>query len=59
MKPNFKSIDITKDVPVIYSIGNFWFNSKNLDAGIVKLTVNKQGLKSFQFLQEFFNFLKT
>ncbi|MBQ7066415.1 MAG: CapA family protein [Lachnospiraceae bacterium] len=45
-----QGIDITKDVPVIYSIGNFWFNSKNLDAGIVKLTVNKQGLKSFQFL---------
>ena len=45
-----QGMDVTAGVPVIYSIGNFWFNSKNLDAGVVKLTVNKQGLKSFQFL---------
>lgn len=45
-----QGIVVTKGVPVIYSIGNFWFNSKNLDAGMVKLTVNKQGLKSFELL---------
>lgn len=45
-----QGIDVIEKTPVIYSIGNFWFNSKNLDAGIVKITVNKQGLKAFQFL---------
>ena len=45
-----QGIDIVKNVPVIYSVGNFWFNSKNLDSCIVKVAVNKQGLKSFQFI---------
>ena len=45
-----QGIDIIKDVPVIYSVGNFWFNSKNLDSCMVKVTVDKQGLKSFRFI---------
>ena len=38
------------DTPVIYSMGNFWFNSKTLDTGMVKVTIGQQGLESFQFL---------
>lgn len=38
------------DTPVIYSMGNFWFNSKTLDTGMVKVTIDQQGLESFQFL---------
>lgn len=45
-----QGIDVVNSVPVIYSVGNFWFNSKNLDSCIVKVAVDKQGLKSFQFL---------
>lgn len=45
-----QGIDVVKNVPVIYSVGNFWFNSKNLNSCIIKVVVNKQGLESFQFL---------
>lgn len=38
------------DTPVIYSLGNFWFNSKTLDTGMVQVTLDGNGLKSFQFL---------
>lgn len=38
------------DTPVIYSLGNFWFNSKTLDTGMVRVTLDGNGLKSFQFL---------
>ncbi len=38
------------DTPVIYSMGNFWFNSKTVDTGMVKVTINRDGLKSFQFI---------
>lgn len=37
-------------VPVIYSLGNFWFNSKTLDTGLVKVSLTKEGIKSYQFL---------
>lgn len=37
-------------VPIIYSLGNFWFNSKTLDSCLVKITLTKDGMESFQFL---------
>lgn len=37
-------------VPVVYSTGNFWFNSKPLDTCLIKATVTKEGLESLQFL---------
>ena len=43
-------IEITDGVPVIYSLGNFWFNSKPLDTGMVKVTISEEGLQSFQFI---------
>lgn len=43
-------IEIIDGVPVIYSLGNFWFNSKPLDTGMVKITISEDGLQSFQFL---------
>lgn len=45
-----QKIDIIDGVPVIYSLGNFWFNSKPLDTGMVKVTISEEGLQSFQFL---------
>lgn len=38
------------DVPVIYSMGNFWFNSKTQDTGILKVLINDEGLLSLQFV---------
>lgn len=37
-------------VPVIYSLGNFWFNSKDLDTGMVRATVSSGTLENLQFL---------
>jgi len=38
------------DVPVVYSMGNFWFNSKTQDTGIFKATIDENGIKSLQFV---------
>ncbi len=45
-----QKIDVIDGVPVVYSLGNFWFNSKTIDTGIVKVSVNKEGLRDFQFI---------
>ena len=37
-------------VPVIYSLGNYWFNSGTCDTCLVKVTLLGGELKSFQFL---------
>ena len=39
-----------EDTPVIYSLGNFWFNSKTVDTGMVQVEIDANGLKSFQFV---------
>lgn len=43
-------IGVIQGVPVIYSLGNFWFNSKTLDTGMVKAVIDKDGLVSYQFI---------
>lgn len=43
-------IEIINGVPVIYSLGNFWFNSRPLDTGMVKVTLTEDGLQSYQFI---------
>ena len=35
---------------MIYSMGNFWFNSKTIDTGLVQVTIGREGLESFQFV---------
>ncbi len=37
-------------VPVVYSLGNFWFNSKTLDNCLIRVKLDQNGLKSLQFL---------
>lgn len=54
-----QKIDIIDGVPVIYSLGNFWFNSKQLDTGMVKVTISSEGLQSFQFIPCIQNNCKT
>ncbi len=43
-------ISIINGVPVVYSLGNFWFNSKTVDTGMVKVILDENGLKSLQFV---------
>lgn len=45
-----QGIDFIDGVPVFYSIGNFWFNSKSLDTGLLKITLDENGDILCQFL---------
>lgn len=38
------------DTPVIYSLGNFWFNSRVMDTGMVRVEISREGIESFQFI---------
>ena len=42
--------DVINGVPVFFSMGNFFFSSKTLDTGMLKVTLSKDGLKSCQFI---------
>ncbi len=39
-----------EDVPVVYSMGNFWFNSKTLDSCMIEATVNEGELTELKFI---------
>lgn len=43
-------IGVIGGVPVIYSLGNFWFNSKTLDTGMVEVVIDETGIVSYQFI---------
>ncbi len=45
-----QGLESANGVPVVYSLGNFWFNSYTQDTCVVKVTLGADGLKSFQFL---------
>lgn len=45
-----QGITYIEDTPVVYSLGNFWFNSKTLDTGMVKVALDQDGLKNLQFI---------
>ena len=36
--------------PVIYSLGNFWFNSKTVDTCMVQVDISRDGLEAFRFI---------
>ena len=52
-------IDVINGVPVIYSLGNFWFNSRPIDTGMVKVVLQNGKLESFQFIPCLQNGCKT
>lgn len=43
-------IGVIRGVPVIYSLGNFWFNSKTLDTGMVEVVIDETGIVSYHFV---------
>lgn len=45
-----QEIAYVNGVPVFYSLGNFWFNSKNQDSCLVTLEVGEEGLVSMKFI---------
>lgn len=44
-----QGFDYVGNVPVMYSMGNFWFNSKTLDNCAVQAVITRDGLKSLRF----------
>lgn len=38
-----QKLDYIGDVPVIYSLGNYWFNSKTMDTGLLEVTLDLEG----------------
>ena len=45
-----QGIEYYKGVPIFYSLGNFWFNSKTGDTGLVEADITKDGLGEFRFV---------
>lgn len=45
-----QGIQFVKDVPVIYSLGNFWFNGNMLDTGMAQLVIHEDGSLNMRFL---------
>lgn len=45
-----QKLDIVGGVPVVYSLGNFWFNSKTQDTCLVEAAFNENGIESLRFL---------
>jgi len=45
-----QSFDYVDGVPVIYSLGNFLFNSKTIDTGLLQVVVDKDGVDTIKFI---------
>ncbi|MBQ7767137.1 MAG: CapA family protein [Lachnospiraceae bacterium] len=45
-----QEIAYVNDVPVFYSLGNYWFNSKSQDSCLVTLEIGEEGLVSAKFI---------
>lgn len=45
-----QGVEYYKGVPIFYSLGNFWFNSKTRDTGLVEADISPEGLVEFRFI---------
>ncbi len=45
-----QGIDYIGNVPVLYSLGNYWFNSKTLDTCLIELKLSNREIESLQFI---------
>ena len=45
-----QGIEYYQGVPIFYSLGNFWFNSKTKDTGIVEADITEDGLAELRFV---------
>ena len=46
-----QGVDFIGDVPVFYSLGNYWFNSKTVDTGIAEVVLNESAqIESIRFI---------
>lgn len=45
-----QQLDVVGGVPVVYSLGNFWFNSKAQDTCLIEAAFNEYGIESIRFI---------
>ena len=45
-----QGVEYYKGVPIFYSLGNFWFNSKTRDTGLVEAEISSQGQVKLRFV---------
>ena len=45
-----QGFDYVGSVPVVYSMGNFWFNSKTMDSCMIEAVISEDGLDSLRFI---------
>jgi len=45
-----QGVEYYKGVPIFYSLGNFWFNSKTRDTGLVEADISKEGVAELRFI---------
>lgn len=45
-----QGVDVVNQVPVIYSLGNYWFNSKTMDTMLLKVTINAEGVEEIKLI---------
>lgn len=45
-----QGFEIMDEVPIIYSLGNFWFSSSLQDTGLAKVTIDKDGGLTLSFI---------
>lgn len=45
-----QGINYIEDVPIIYSLGNFWFNGNTIETGVAQVRIEEDGSLRFRFL---------
>lgn len=45
-----QGIEYYQGVPIVYSLGNFWFNSRTIPTGLMEAVITPSGLNKLQFI---------
>lgn len=45
-----QGVEYYRGVPIFYSLGNYWFNSRTLDTGLVEADISSEGLLELRFV---------
>ncbi len=45
-----QKLDAVEGVPVIYSLGNYWFNSRTMDTCLIEVSIKDKAIEYFKFI---------
>ena len=45
-----QGIDVVEGTPVVYSVGNLWFNSKAMDSCLIQVTAGRDGIRKLRYI---------